>query len=79
METKNLKHIAVVEARTKSELLRKINDEIDSNGLELINYRIEEEVDMNDQFEKVWAAELFFKGPMVFDYDLSGEDAIMAN
>ncbi len=48
METKNLKHIAVVEAETKSELLKKVNDAIDAYGIEVIHYSIEEQIDLYD-------------------------------
>lgn len=76
METKTLKHIAIVEATGKAELLRKINDAVDTYGLELVHYSIENAIEMGKS-EEIWTAELFFTGPMVFDYNLSGADKIM--
>ncbi len=48
MESKNAKHIAVIEAETKSELLRKVNDAIDAYGIDVIHYSIEEQIDLYD-------------------------------
>ena len=79
METKTLKHIAIVEAPGKAELLRKINEAVDAYGLELVHYSIEQGVNTEDPFEEIWTAELFFSGPMVFDYELSGVDSVMSN
>ena len=75
MESKNAKHIAVIEAETKSELLRKVNDAIDAYGIDVIHYSIEEQIDLYDN--SIWSMEIFFQGPMIFGYELSGEDMIM--
>ena len=76
---KQLKHIAIVEAPNKAELIKEINEAIDANGLDLIHYSIEQGVNTKDQFEEIWMAELFFIGPMVFGYDLSGGDKLLSN
>ena len=76
METKQLKHIAVVEAESKAKLIKAINDAIDKNNLDLIHYNIEEAIEMGSS-EEIWTAELFFTGPNVFGYDISGVDKIM--
>ena len=48
MESKSAKDIAVIEAETKSELLRKVNDAIDAYGIDVIHYSIEEQIDLYD-------------------------------
>ena len=78
MDTKQLKHIAIVEAQSRAELIKVINDAVDAYNLDLIHYSIEQGINTNKPFEEIWMAELFFTGPMVFDYDLSGGDKIMS-
>ena len=79
MENTKLKHIAVVEAESKAELFRKINEAIDTNGLDLIHYSIEQGINTKNNWEEIWMAEIFFTGPMVFDYNLSGGDKLLSN
>ena len=77
-EKKNLKHIAIVEAKSKSELIKKVNDAVDKYGLNIIHYSTEQSIDKNS-FDELWSIELFFEGDMIFSYDLSGEDKLMSN
>ena len=77
-EKKNLKHIAIVEAKSKSELIKKVNDAVDKYGLNIIHYSIEQSID-SKSYEDLWTIELFFEGDMIFSYDLSGEDKIINN
>ena len=44
-EKKNLKHIAIVEAKSKTELIKKVNDAVDEYGLNVIHYSIEQSID----------------------------------
>ena len=78
-EKKNLKHIAIVEAKSKAELIKKVNDAVDEYGLNVVHYSIEQTINTKNNFEDLWSMEIFFEGDMVFDYNLSGEDAIMSN
>ena len=77
-EKKNLKHIAIVEAKSKAELIKKVNDAVDKYGLNIIHYSIEQSID-SKSYEDLWSMELFFEGEMIFSYDLSGEDKLMSN
>ena len=77
-EKKNLKHIAIVEAKSKSELIKKVNDAVDKYGLNIIHYSIEQSID-SKSYEDLWSMELFFEGEMIFTYNLSGEDKLMSN
>ena len=77
-EKKNLKHIAIVEAKSKAELIKKVNDAVDKYGLNVIHYSIEQSID-SKSYEDLWSMELFFEGEMIFSYDLSGEDKIINN
>lgn len=77
-EKKNLKHIAIVEAKSKAELIKKVNDAVDEYGLNVIHYSIEQSID-SKSYEDLWSMELFFEGDMIFTYDLSGEDKLMSN
>ena len=77
-EKKNLKHIAIVEAKSKSELIKKVNDAVDKYGLNIIHYSIEQSID-SKSYETLWSMEIFFEGDMIFTYDLSGEDKLMSN
>ena len=77
-EKKNLKHIAIVEAKSKAELIKKVNDAVDKYGLNIIHYSIEQSID-SKSYEDLWSMELFFEGDMIFSYDLSGEDKLMSN
>ena len=77
-EKKNLKHIAIVEAKSKAELIKKVNDAVDKYGLNIIHYSIEQSID-SKSYEDLWTIELFFEGEMIFTYDLSGEDKLMSN
>lgn len=77
-EKKNLKHIAIVEAKSKAELIKKVNDAVDKYGLNIIHYSIEQGID-SKSYEDLWSMELFFEGEMIFTYDLSGEDKLMSN
>ena len=77
-EKKNLKHIAIVEAKSKSELIKKVNDAVDKYGLNIIHYSIEQSID-SKSYEDLWSMEIFFEGEMIFSYDLSGEDKIINN
>ena len=78
-EKKNLKHIAIVEAKSKAELIKKVNDAVDEYGLNVIHYSIEQGIDTKNSFEELWTIELFFEGDMIFTYNLSGEDKLMSN
>ena len=77
-EKKNLKHIAIVEAKSKAELIKKVNDAVDEYGLNVIHYSIEQSID-SKSYEDLWSMELFFEGDMIFTYNLSGEDKLMSN
>lgn len=77
-EKKNLKHIAIVEAKSKSELIKKVNDAVDKYGLNIIHYSIEQSIN-SKSYEDLWTMELFFEGDMIFTYNLSGEDKLMSN
>ena len=77
-EKKNLKHIAIVEAKSKSELIKKVNDAVDKYGLNIIHYSIEQSID-SKSYEDLWSMEIFFEGDMIFTYNLSGEDKLMSN
>ena len=77
-EKKNLKHIAIVEAKSKAELIKKVNDAVDEYGLNVIHYSIEQSID-SKSYEDLWSMEIFFEGDMIFTYDLSGEDKLMSN
>ena len=77
-EKKNLKHIAIVEAKSKAELIKKVNDAVDEYGLNVIHYSIEQSIDSKN-YEDLWTMELFFEGDMIFTYNLSGEDKLMSN
>ena len=77
-EKKNLKHIAIVEAKSKAELIKKVNDAVDKYGLNVIHYSIEQSID-SKSYEDLWTIELFFEGDMIFTYNLSGEDKLMSN
>ena len=77
-EKKNLKHIAIVEAKSKAELIKKVNDAVDKYGLNVIHYSTEQSID-SKSYEDLWSMELFFEGDMIFSYDLSGEDKIINN
>lgn len=77
-EKKNLKHIAIVEAKSKAELIKKVNDAVDEYGLNVIHYSIEQSID-SKSYEDLWTIELFFEGDMIFTYNLSGEDKIINN
>ncbi len=50
---KQLKHIAIVEATGKAELLRRINDAVDEYGLELIHYSIEQQINTDRPLEEL--------------------------
>lgn len=78
MEEKKLKHIAIIEAKSKSELIKKVNDAVDEYGLNVIHYSIEQDINTKD-FEELWSIELFFEGDMIFTYNLSGGDKLMSN
>ena len=77
-EKKNLKHIAIVEAKSKTELIKKVNDAVDKYGLNIIHYSIEQSID-SKSYEDLWSMEIFFEGDMIFTYNLSGEDKLMSN
>ena len=51
--SKKLKHIAIVEAPTKAELIKVINDAVDAYELDLIHYSIEQEIDIKDMFKEL--------------------------
>lgn len=78
-EKKSLKHIAIIEAKSKAELIKRVNDAVDKYGLNVIHYSIEQCINKEDAFEELWCIELFFEGEMVFDYNLSGEDKLINN
>ena len=52
-EKKNLKHIAIVEAKSKAELIKKVNDAVDKYGLNVIHYSIEQGIDTKNSFEEL--------------------------
>ncbi len=82
MDTKNLKHIAVIEMEDKASLIKTVNDAIDEYGLHVIHYNLYESVivdEVNEYGTTVaehngFCMEIFYEGPVVFSYDFSGKD-----
>ena len=79
MMSNDLKHIAVVQADSEAALIKKINDAVDEYGLSLIHYEISSGINKKDPFKNVWTAELFFQGPMVFDYSFDEDEDFFQN
>lgn len=78
METK-LKHVAILQAETKRELLMKLNSAVDEYQIEIIHYDIERTIDIVDGFPtELYQMELFFSGPMIFSYDFNGVERIVS-
>ncbi|MBQ0111704.1 MAG: hypothetical protein KBT03_01100 [Bacteroidales bacterium] len=50
-EKKNLKHIAIVEAKSKAELIKIVNDAVDEYGLNVVHYSIEQTINTKNNFE----------------------------
>ena len=79
MENKKpLRHVAIIQNESESEVLRELNTAIDENELVVINYN-KERVRTDDNPDPIWRIEIFFEGPNVFGYDFSGSQTAKLN